>query len=146
MAAAMAAAASSLFRRHESSPGKQENPPTAPTFLGASPRTFPLPADLLPAAEEGALYQPRQTFIRKSPCGAVPPASFCLLLPRDCFQSTEEPKLARDKGAAFPAAEPRGPDQLLLLGDRGCFGCHLLQSQVSSSAGTWSEEEEGNGR
>lgn len=63
------------------------------------------------------------------------------MLPRDCFQSTEEPKLAHDKGAAFPAAEPRGPDQLLLLVDRGCLGCHLLQSQVSSSAGTWSEEE-----
>lgn len=69
MAAAMAVAASSLFHRHESSPSKQEKPPPVPTFLGASPRTFPLPADLLKTTEEGTLYQPRQTFIRKSPCG-----------------------------------------------------------------------------
>lgn len=53
-------------------------------------------------------------------------------LPWDCFPSTEEPKLARDKGAAFPQLRGWGG---------GCFGCHLLESQVSSSAETWSEEE-----
>lgn len=53
-------------------------------------------------------------------------------LPWDCFPSTEEPKLARDKGAAFPQLRGWGG---------GCSGCHLLESQVSSSAETWSEEE-----
>lgn len=126
-------------------PASTGQTPPVPTLLGdPSKDVFPFPSSTCQRrrsalGRRGGDFIPVPLDLYK----AKAPAGPCLQhlssqLPWDCFRSTEEPKLARDKGAAFPAAMPRGPDQR----DWGCFRCHLLQSQVSSSAGTWSEEEE----
>lgn len=125
-----------------SKPRRTPLPPCPPSW-GSRQGRFPFPcpkhqhSGSAPSRRGGGGFIPAPLDLYK----AKAPAGPCLQhlssrLPQDCFRSTEEPKLARDKGAAFPPAVPRGPDQLPLPGDGGCFGCHLLHSQVSSSAGT----------
>lgn len=79
------------------------------------------------------------------------PAGLCLQhlsswLPWDCFWSTEEPKLARDKGSAFPADVLRGPTSSRRCGTRADLDAICSSLRFHPVLGRGGKSEKGMGQ